>query len=637
MDLSDYELWENARRIYDGEVGIEDFVKGFYVENELENLENEFKSKFAESVKILKPMCEAEFVKIPIDICKSGNSIAGDTKDELVWFLGNYPDLTLPTRIPFKETLCIVMSKRPDYCPQGINDVIRYSIYMMGGDPSLPSIPKHIPENAWRRNKLVDNPEWRKLKTLPRSERKHIVSMIEEIVDKKGLDNTIPDAKSSRFYGSWVLVNERVHIGDYCKRYEKAATFFKTLLTPELNKKYKTWNSKVQEMYDTGKDIVDITQFISTRPGELVRRLDSLLRRGMKDNGREGEVFDVFLTCDGMNNKTLLELISYYDKVKHNAPRLIKVVGRTGFQQLPPKEKLDPGIIEVIQDVIHRKILINIDSRITEKDLEGKLVVLDPEIKRVPIPKDMRSAASYIPRGTEFPIPEDKNIVSFFVQWIQEEGKHEDLDLHGYLCNESGKGRNIGWNTGLKGENNMALHSGDVIGKPGKCQETIIFDIEKCLKNGYKYIVGDVCNYRGRGFDTLPCHFGYSFQDNVGEVTENTVTVNPDYLRVLDSKAHNIATIMVDLEKRTIMILDVEIDKVPTFTNGYYYENLVQYFTTPQTFTTYEIMEQYFKSRGAEVIPFTPTKEEDKEFVDEVWMVDDVVRDYVKVLSMIGE
>ena len=97
MDLSDYELWENARRIYDGEVGIEDFVTGIYVENELENLENEFKSKFAESVKILKPMCEAEFVKIPIDICKSGNSIAGDTKDELVWFLGNYPDLTLPT------------------------------------------------------------------------------------------------------------------------------------------------------------------------------------------------------------------------------------------------------------------------------------------------------------------------------------------------------------------------------------------------------------------------------------------------------------------------------------------------------------------------------------------------------------
>ena len=631
IDLADFELWENARKIYDKEVNIDDFIdenRKFYTQEEIEKEPN---------LKVLKPMSESEFMKIPTEICSAGNSIGPAQKEELKWFIGEYPDLVLPTRIPFKETLCIVMSLKKEYCPQDINDILRYSIYIMGGDPSLPSIPKKIKANSWSKSSKVPNPNWRKLGTLSRLERKHILSLIEEMVNKKGLGGTIPDAKGSRFYGSWMLLNERLHAGDYRKKYKKAAEFFYTLLTPSLCSKYKTWNSKVQEMYDKKKDLIDITKFISDRPGELVRRLDSLLRRGMKEN-REGDVFDIFLTCEGMKNKTLLELISYYDKAKYDSPRLIKIMGRSGLYTLPPKEKLESDFIEVVQSFIHRKILINIDSRITEKDLDGKLVVLDPEIRKIPIPRDMRNSASYIPRGTEFNIPEEKNIVAFFVQWVQE-SRPEDLDLHGYLCNDSNKGSNIGWNTGLKGEGLCAIHSGDVLNRPGKCQETIVFDIQKCLENGYKYIVGDICNYKGRGFNTLDCHSGYTFLNDLKAVNEDTVTENPEYMQELNSESSNIATFMINLEKRTIMFLEVEINNVPTFDSrqGSYYINLVKYFTAPQTFTSYEIMEQHFKSRGALVIPEMPIQEEDKELVAEAWMVDDVVQDYTKILGMIGE
>jgi hypothetical protein len=60
----------------------------------------------------------------------------------LAWFLENYPELSIPERIPFKETMCIVAKHRPEYKIAEINDVLRYSLYLMGADPSLPHVPK---------------------------------------------------------------------------------------------------------------------------------------------------------------------------------------------------------------------------------------------------------------------------------------------------------------------------------------------------------------------------------------------------------------------------------------------------------------------------------------------------------------
>ena len=636
IDLDDYELWINSKKIYDEGVTVDQFIENYYNDHEKEELINNSPDK---KLNLLKPITEEEFVKIPNEIMISANSLSDTTKEELVWFLKNYKDLQIPERIPFKETLCIVMRYKEDYIPANINDILRYGIYYMGGDPSLPGIPKKIKKNAWARSKMIDNPDWRNLKTLPRSERKHILGLINSLVISRGLSGLIPDAKVSRYYGSWVLLNERLHSGDYKDKFPEALSFFKELLTPSLCKKYKTWNSTVQEMYNNGENIQEITRFISKRPGELVRRIDSLLRRGLKTS-EEGEIFETFLGTDGMNNKTLLELIEYYDKANSDAPRPIRYRGSGGkVHFLPPHEKLDPGFVDIIKETIERKILLNIDSRIAEKDLIGKFVYLDPEIKNVPIPVDMRSSTSYIPKGTTFDIPLEKNFVLFYTQWVQEAGKSEDLDLHAYLCNpDTNLSRNIGWNTGLKGEDLCAIHSGDVLDVPGNCQETILIDIDGSLKKGYKYVVATICNYKGRGFNTLPAWYGYSFDEKLHKILKNTITQDPVYQAPLECTSPNIVAFLIDLEKRSIMFLSLPVDKVPTFNlrSADLNKDVIKYFTAPKTFTSYEIMRQHFISRGATVLDTMPEEDEEIE-VYESWPVEDVVNDYVKVLSMIGE
>lgn len=643
IEADEFELWENARSIYDGDMTVDKFIQDnpFYTEAELK----EISDAYSVVEKPLEPLTNDEFMKIPIEIVSTNNSISDRTKEELIWFLENYPDLELPERIPFKETLCLVMSKRSSYKPSGINDILRYGIYIMGGDPALIHTPKEIISNFWDKTKKR-NPEWRNFTSLSRKERRHILSLIDNMVQEKGLGGLINDAKAQ--YGSWMLLNERIHPGNYAKLFPKAIEFFKTLLTPELCKKYKTWNSKVQEMYDNGENIVDIAKFISSHPGELTRRLDSLIRRGYKE-GKEGDVFEVFLTTSGMSNKTLLELISYYDhQLESDGTRMIRLKGSSQLQLIPPKDPLNKELIEITQTFICRKLLSNISNRIIEKDLEGKFVVLDPNIRNIPIPVGMRSAEDNIVIGTKYSIPENQNYVLFYTQWFQDpKGENsEDLDLHAYLCNSDGsKSRNIGWNTGLTGENLCAIHSGDVLNTPGNCQESVLIDIEKCLKAGYKYVIADILNFKGRSLQSLPCWYGYKFEEKFGSIRKNTITKNPEYQARIPSATSGIIAFMIDLEERTIMMLSSSIDTFPTFNNANasYQKSLIKFFKANRFITSYDIMKQYYTSRGAEILDAEPVYQDEeeeakmKELIEKVWTENEVANDYIKVLQMIGE
>lgn len=49
--------------------------------------------------------------------------------------------------------------------------------------------------------KKTDNPEWRKLDTLPRSKRREICGRIEKIIEAKGVENCIRDANFSMDIG----------------------------------------------------------------------------------------------------------------------------------------------------------------------------------------------------------------------------------------------------------------------------------------------------------------------------------------------------------------------------------------------------------------------------------------------------
>lgn len=622
LSLSEMDLWINQQRVYSGD------LDGFIKDNPWVS-DPEKRVIEQEPDKLLKVLSIKEFMDIPRQMMSAGNSLTAETREELVWFLENYPDLPIPERIPFKETMCIVAKYRPEYEIGEVNDVLRYGLYLMGADPSLPNVPKEIRANSWSRKK-VDNPEWRKLSTLPRSKRREICQRIEKIIERKGVGNCIRDAKS--FYGHWILLSERVHPKEYVVNYPECADFFVKLKNKNLQKEFRTFNSQVQGMYDTGKDIIEIAKFVSTRPGELIRRFDSILRRALEE-GKESDIMDIFINTQGMKNKTLLEILSYYDKRGESAPRMVNIPG-TGFYQISRLEPINPGYLEVIKDNIIRKILLNIDTRVTEKDLDGKIVYLDPQIKKIPIPKGMRTQNISVPKGMRYKLK--SNIVRFFVHWIQAAGRSEDLDLHAFLYKSEDQIDNIGWNTGLA--RTYAVHSGDVLNQPGKCAEYVDVDLDACRKAGFKYVVMDVCNYKGRGMDTLPVWLGYSNRTSIQGGNKFWHPEDVDLTIPVTSKTDSVAAMMVDIENREMILLDCETSGLPVNNAENYglQKAIVNFFSKPEKYTSFDIMKQHYISRGATVVEILPEEGSEIEIKEKV-LFEDISKDYVKILDIIGE
>lgn len=621
MDMTDAQLWENQHKLYET-MDYEEFKKNnpWYTTEEQERLEKISISAPSHTLGILT---ESDLLAVFTSIVASGNSLQVETREELKWFLENYPDYKLPTTIPFKETKCIVMSYRPDLEVSEINDVLRYGIYQMGGSPELVHVPKKL-GNAWgKKASKEDNPEWRNLKA-PRCLRKDLMRRIEAIVSTKGKPACIPDAK--RFYGHWLILSEKIHPGEYTTLYPRAADFFATLKSTEQSKNYRTWYSGLQKMYDEGKDVVEIAKYVSKRPGELVRRFDSLFRRAL-ESGREFDIMEVFLDTDGMKNKTLLELRSYYEKRASRIDRVIVSKNGRGSKVIKALEPLPGEMVDTVRDHIERKVLINIKNSVKEQDLVDKTVYIDPEINRIPIPSGMRDSLFVVPRATRIPISMDKNIIRMFVHWTQK-GRDEDLDLHAYLYKDSLHVQNVGFNTSLRA-GTAVVHSGDVLNREGECAEYVDIDIKQARLDGWKYVVMDVYNFKGRGFDTLPCWLGYTTLTAMQNSNKNWVPQNVEYSQKITTKESNIAAWIFDLEKHEAICLGIGLSGIPV-NRGNQNTAIIEYFATEPKFTCYDVLTQFYKARGAAVV--------DKldEPVDLEVKQEDIISDYTKILEILG-
>lgn len=616
ISKTDAELWSDQNKLYNGE---EIDIDNWYSKSEKEELVEGRKT-------ILESISEEDFDKIPQQIMKSNNSLTIQSKAELLWFLEN-KNVEIPERIPFKETLCLVLSTGRKIKNLEINDVLRFAFYVMGTDPSLPKVDKRVTD--------------RKDLKLKRSDRRLLCKMIDEVVERKGLPNSIIDAKL--LYSHWNLLSEKLHPGEYYKNYKNCYNFFITLKDNEKKKLYKTWYSQVQRMYDEKKDLKDITEKISERPGELVRRFDSLIRKAIKDN-KESEVMDVFIETEGMKNKTLLELSDYYDK-RDKLKRYATKKDGTKIE-LEELEPLGEIVTETIEEVISRKILKNIKDRVAVKDLEGKTVYIDPEIKRIPIPKRMRNQTIEVPVGTRFKIPEDKNCIRFFVHWIDEgrnneqlafSGK-EDLDLHAFLYNKTKDYmENVGWNTTFN-KDSIVVHSGDVRLRKGKCAEYVDVDIEKASKK-YDYIISDVYNYEGSALNSLKCWLGYCYRNKLENSDMLWYPEEVEQMMQITSQSTGISAFLVDLKNREIILINSNVSGIVG--NSEDRKKIIDYFTADinTTFNSYAVLKASYEARGAEVIDQMPTSDDPEKEEKEIIQVtlNDIAKDYTKVLEAIGE
>ena len=519
----------------------------------------------------LKGIVPVKVTDIFYSIVGSVNSITEFDRRAAEWFLDNMEDkLDLTVEIPFKETLCMFLAKYPKLVEGSsvtITDILRTVVYTQGGDLTLPPLPaKMVNEGSYWTKKMVPNParENFKFKKMSRELRRYWLHLIDEKIIKKGLKPCVMDGK--KYIGRWIRLGEILHPGQYKTRYSNAAKFFDALRNNSSD--FKTWNSEIMDLYKkvgSKKDECDLREIIkkvSERPGEFIRRFDSLYRRA--DNKSKEFLISTMMNLQGASAKTLIELFTHIDKRTGNLPRFVKIPGsrkQTSLPILPPLS--DKAVQEIKGSIL--KALVNTLSK--KSSWEGKKVVIDEQLHSMFFPTDMRSLSEgkiTVSRGTKIPFesigPKGQDTVRFYTHWYDAHG-NVDLDLHAFFVDESfTKSVNIGWNADKNTQ--YAVFSGDVRYRRGHVAEYIDVRVANALADGWRYVLINLNSFSGHKFKDVEGSFGWTYRKN----PEQGLTWSPEQVvqqMNLTSDAKNTVCALIDLKDGWVKVIDYDYDGIP--------------------------------------------------------------------------
>lgn len=603
MSKSELELWFHQIIHY--------FSNGTYIPNELVD---EKPTAFEQPTytKITAGNND-RFLNIFTDLLSVNQSLTPTDLKIVDWFIENDQELIFPGQIPFKENLCVVLSKLGlDTNLKGLRltttDVLRVAVYMSGGDISLPKVPGKYTYTGWRRKVINTERDNFKFKKFSRRERRFILNLL----NQSNCDVSEAVLKQQR----WVRLGEILHPGEYKNRYESAFKFFNTL----RNDKIVSWYGQVNKSFE--KSFEEGLNKLSERPGEFARRLDSLIRNNKKYVDMILEKFEDI--SYKISNKVIFELYQHF--IKRNLPvsnRTIMVKGSRNITRLPDLPVLDQKVI----DKITKTIMISLSNKFSQLDSLGN-VWIDPNLKNIPLPTNMRSLNEALKptiRGTRLPL-NNKNakVIRAFVHWFDQHG-NEDIDLTAIFVGD-GKVKHIGWNGSHNTEE--GCYSGDVRHVQGPCAEYIDIDVKKTLYNGYKYVVLYANNYTGRPFHTLTdCVFGWMER----EYPESNLTFYPKTLAntiKIQSDSTNSIIAAIDVETNEYIFIDIDTKGIPVASTNYKMMEVINTFCEKPKFSVYHLLELHAKSRGKIV--------KTQKSADTAFKMKDFSNDYINILKYMG-
>jgi len=484
---------------------------------------------------------EERFASIFTDLVSINQSLTPQDLEIVKWFVARGDKLIFPKQIPFKENLCTLAGMGIEGLPvKTPTDVLRIAVHLSGGDISLPKVPfKEVRMNRWSSAKST-NParENFKFKKFARKERKYILGLLE---------NTNCDAREMVLKDQrWVRLGEILHPSEYKNKYPKSASAFYKI----RNTKVKSWYAQLNEAF--AKDLESGLKILSQRPGEFSRRIDWLVRTHPKQlnliMGYLGEALK------GTSNKVLFEVYTHFEKrIDPVTNRSIMIKGSRKRTELPSL----PALPKLMIEGIHQRLFETLKEKFTTLDSLGNCWI-DEELKKIPLPTNMRSmnfSSKPKIRGQRTPLDNpDAVVIRPFVHWMDKNG-NEDLDLSATFIGDK-KVEILSYSTmGLRV--GKSVHSGDVLNRQGPCAEYIDIEMADAIARGFKYVVIDVRNYKGRGLESVEARFGIMEREYP---TSNRIWL-PETLnstQMLESESSNTLITIIDLETKEYIMLDID-------------------------------------------------------------------------------
>lgn len=454
----------------------------------------------------------------------------------------------LPEAIPQKENLALIAGLLSEYlgiegarsflAPRisSATDLLRFAVALSEGDLLLAQATKFRP--------------------LSRAVRRLILELLE--------NQTNATEDMLRWKGRWIRLGERLHPGEWSERFPKSFQAFAILRqdTPFL-----TTNGRVESAL-ARKEVPEALQVLRTRPGDLARRLDHLLR-SCTDSDASTAVLDAFLASSSRLATPLLFQVRHYflhREENRKARRLRVFLPKGAVAKAQGIENTLPELSESVCSTVVEICEAALQERFGQLPSLGN-VYIDPKLKNYPVPFALRSASKAlrtVTRGSRLPIPNGDTIRLFL--WWKNGVSRTDIDLSAVLFNTEFTYQNLVSYYNLKQYG--GVHSGDIVDAPQGASEFIDLSIPKLKELGIRYIVMSLHSYSQQPFVELPeCFAGWMSRQKPGsgEVYEpRTVQDKLD----LSADTRIALPLILDIATRELIWCDLALTRQPSWNNN---------------------------------------------------------------------
>ncbi len=318
-------------------------------------------------------------------------------------------------------------------------------------------------------------------------------------------------------------------------------------------KEIDTFNRQAEKLL-AGRHMPAYTALLSDRPGEMMRKLDLILRQ----HPGNGSWDDVLLPMRKALPKVPTPLL--FTVFKYLGHRLVAAGDARVFRPKGPSAKI--MVVDDARPSVPYDGLVSAMAEIQQEQIRrfsglapmGR-VFIDPELSRIVLPLHGKRASSStsvaLTRGMNWKVEDDCDVLRLFVWW---KGAGVDVDLSINLMDEQFQDRgHVGF---TRPNDGGCQHSGDIQRAPDGAAEFIDIPIAHVAGMRMRYACMSVLSWTGQPFSEFPCFAGFMQRDAVksGQRFEpEAVTVKID----LNAKATGNVPVVFDLLERRIIYTDL--------------------------------------------------------------------------------
>ncbi len=439
-------------------------------------------------------------------------------------------------------------------------DVLRLLAVLSGGDAGLVEVPR--------------------LSAVPRPLRRALLAALDR------LDPALVAEDMRRHPRLWKHAAERLHPFEYARRYPNAALAVAALRDLRLSDdslsarmrataeslpsadasgarvRVRDWPGRVEAAL-AAADVEAAAALLARRPGELLRRLDHLLRLANKDSKDSTEtVLSALATAVPRVSPAVLlsALGEIRTRSRKGRDRVFFPKGGNAKAHIAPDER-----VLLTDDAVERTVAVLTGEVLRRAGTLEKteLAVIDAALDGVVAPFTERTASRSLvtlPRGSELPVPAGRT-VRLFLHWMESETSgRADLDLS--LAMFDAEWEHVGTcdYTNLRFGHDAAVHSGDLTSAPAPqgASEFADLDLDRLDAAGVRYLVAVVFSFNSVAFDDLAEAFsGIVVRDEPGGTGPVFDPRQVEQRFDLTGRAHACVPMAVDVAGRTMRWLDV--------------------------------------------------------------------------------